>query len=86
MSIKKDIKPIDKDGKPHGLWKRYYHDNGNLSSKGYYLNGKQHGLCEWYHDNGKLSSKGYYLNGKKHGLCESYHSNGNLSSKIYYLR
>ncbi len=36
MSIKKDIKPRNKDGKPHGYWEEY-HSNGNLLYKEYYL-------------------------------------------------
>lgn len=45
---------------PHGPWKRYC-SNGNLWYKGNYINGKQHGPCEWYWCNGQLIEIEYYI-------------------------
>ena len=49
---------INKDGKQHGYWETYY-PNGQLYSKGNYVNGKRNGLLEEYNRNGKLWSKQY---------------------------
>jgi len=58
--MNKDIKPINKDGQPHGL-REWYNPNGKLWYKGYFINGNRNGLCEWYNYNGKLESKEYYI-------------------------
>ena len=56
----KDITPLNEQGEPHGYWEDYY-ANGQLSSKGNYVNGKEHGYWEWYYSNGQLKSKTYYI-------------------------
>ena len=56
----KDITPYNEKGKAHGYWVDYY-DNGQLWSKGNYVNGKPHGYWEWYYSNGQLKSKTYYI-------------------------
>ena len=70
-------------GERHGYWE--VHDsNGKLCYKENYVNGKEHGLCEYY-SNGNLWYKENWNNGKMHGLSEHYHSNGKLYIKQYYL-
>jgi len=57
---KKDIKPYNDKGKPHGLWEWYYSD-GSVWSKGFYNNGKEVGYEEFYlNKNDKLNKK-YYI-------------------------
>jgi antitoxin component YwqK of YwqJK toxin-antitoxin module len=51
-------------GQAHGYWE-YYWSNGQLYSKGNYINGEKHGYWEDYYDNGKLKRKGYYDMGNK---------------------
>jgi len=58
--MKKDITPKNKKGQPHSLWEHYY-SNGQLYSKGNFINGNQDGLWEWYNHNGKLETKKYYI-------------------------
>ena len=70
-------------GNRHGYWEIYY-DNGNLSSKGNYVDGNEHGYWEYYYSNGNLFSKGNYVDGKLHGYWESYWDNGNLGYKGFY--
>ena len=70
-------------GKEHGYWEVYW-SNGQLYSKGNYVNGNRHGYWEDYYDNGQLSSKGNYLNGEQHGYWEDYYPNGQLWFKGYY--
>ena len=81
----KNITPINDKGERHGYWEVYY-SNGQLYTKGNYVNGKPHGSWEVYYDNGLLSSKGNYVAGKLHGSWEFYYyNNGKLKSKIYYI-
>ena len=61
-----------------------YFMNGQLLNKGYYKDGKQHGLWLSYHNNGQLEYKGYYKNGEEDGLWVSYHNNGQLEYRGYY--
>ena len=75
---------LNADDQRIGPWE-YYYQNGNLLSKGEYLNGQRIGAWEFYYPNGNLSSKGEYLNDQKTGPWELYHYNGNLLAKGEYL-
>ena len=70
-------------GEKHGHWEVYY-DNGQLCSKGDWVNGNKHGYWERYYADGQLSYKGYYVNSEQHGYWETYCDNGQLYSKCYY--
>ena len=54
-------------GKMHGPWEEFY-QTGELSSRGYYLNGESHGPWEHFYKNGHLYSRGSYKHGVKIGL------------------
>ena len=41
----------DYDGKRHGLQKKY-HKNGQLESRGHWIDGYPVGLYEWFDENG----------------------------------
>ena len=69
-----------KNGKRDGEW-FYYHENGQLKTKGNLKDGKQDGLWEQYYGNGQLKFKGIYKDGKIDGLEEHYHKNGRLIYK-----
>ena len=56
----KDITPRNDKGEKHGYWEYYYY-NGQLYSKGKYVNGNRHGYWEYYHTDGQLDSKIYYI-------------------------
>ena len=75
---------LNADGERMGSWKHYWW-NGNLGSKGEFLNGQRTGAWEYYYENGNLASKGEYLNGEANGPWEYYWENGNLSSKGEFL-
>ena len=66
-----------------GIWEEY-HSNGNLYSKGLYVNGKREGIWEEYYSNGNIGSKGLYRDGKREGIWEEYWHNGNIKSKRLY--
>jgi len=86
MEQKKELNFINlfnAKGKRHGYWEVYF-NNGNLCSKGNYVNGKKHGYWESYYKNGNLIYKGNYVDGNKHGYWESYYDNGNLCYKCFY--
>ena len=72
-----------KNGKEDGSWV-YYHDNGQLDSKGDYKNGNGDGFWIGYYENGQLKSKGNWKNGKKDGSWFNYYQNGQLDSKGDY--
>jgi len=82
----RDGKPInqyDYKGNKQGYWEEYY-SNGQLKSKGPYINGKEDGYWEEYYDNGELYSKGNYINGLKQGRFELYSPFGLLWFKHLY--
>jgi antitoxin component YwqK of YwqJK toxin-antitoxin module len=53
-------------------------------SKGYYKNGKKHGVWEHYHDNGLLHRKETYKDGKEECFWKMYDINGKLKFKNSY--
>jgi len=74
---------INNEVEKNGIWEKHY-SNGNLKSKGVYINGKKDGLWEEYHENGQLKNKTNYNKGAKDGLWVQYYSNSQLWSKGYY--
>jgi antitoxin component YwqK of YwqJK toxin-antitoxin module len=70
----KNITPVNENGKEHGYWEVYY-SNGNLCSKGNYVDGNRHGYWEVYYSNGNLCYKGNYVDGKLHGYWEEWYNN-----------
>ena len=64
-----------------GEW-AFYHDNGQLHSKGSFRNGVHIGEWIFYHDNGQLWKKVTFKNGVKEGELVGYHDNGRFSGKI----
>ena len=69
-----------------------YHDNGNVLSESYYLNGKRHRengpAFIFYYKNGKIYFEHYYLNDKYHrenGPAVIFYDNGKIESERYYL-
>lgn len=79
-----NINQKNKYGKPDDYWEHYY-SNGDIHSKGSFINGYRHGLWEYYNFNGILFSKGNHINGIRDGYWELYYDNGTLSSKVYYI-
>jgi antitoxin component YwqK of YwqJK toxin-antitoxin module len=71
-------------GERHGYWENNY-PNGQLWSKGNFVDGNRHGYWEVYWDNGNLFYKGNFVNGKRDGYWEAYYSNGKLDFKGYYV-
>ena len=61
-----------------------YYENGQLSYKGNYRNGKPHGLRESYYENGQLSYIANLKDGKLYGPRERYYENGQLIYKENY--
>jgi antitoxin component YwqK of YwqJK toxin-antitoxin module len=85
-SINTNIKFVgtfDDNNQKTGYWEEYYYD-GNIESKGNFLNGIKHGFWEEFFSNGKLAWKGNYKNGLKEGYWEYYWPSGKLDWKGYY--
>ena len=61
-----------------------YHDNGQLSSKGNYKDGKRDGLVEGFHENGQLRYRRNFKDGELDGLFEWFHKNGQLRFRGNY--
>ena len=74
---------INNEVDKNGIWEEYY-SNGNLESKGVYIDGKEDGLWQEYYENSQLKRKTIYKNGVEDGLWLQYHSNGQLWSKGHY--
>ena len=63
-----------------GAWVSYY-ENGQLTYKGNYKNGKKEGAWVSYWMNGQLYYKGNYKNGKDEGAWVSYNTDGTVLKK-----
>ncbi len=62
-----DIMEYNEKGLVHGSWETY-HYNGQLSFKGYYINGEKHGPWVTFYFNGELAFEGTFDLGKRIGL------------------
>jgi hypothetical protein len=71
------------DGRKQGYWEEYY-DNGQLDTKGNYINDEKDGYWEWYYSNGDPECKGSYKNGKGEGTWRFYDKNDGLKRKSIY--
>ncbi|MCW3103549.1 MAG: hypothetical protein JWO09_1989 [Bacteroidetes bacterium] len=75
---------LDTAGRQQGMWTEY-HPNGQIKSKGEYLNGKRIGEWVFYHPNGKVEQKGKYdKKGKAQGTWKWYYESGNLLREENY--
>lgn len=77
MRSLKKVNKVDSRGIRQGYWEHYYL-NGQLRSKGSYVDGKREGYWGFYYDDGVLESKGRYVDGKRYGCWEWYWTNGEL--------
>lgn len=59
---KKHVEGDIKNNLREGLWYAYF-ENGNVQTKAFYINGKEHGDYLLYHENGGIYQEGKYDNG-----------------------
>ncbi len=64
-----------KDGKRHGLWTGY-NEQGQVKSRGEFINGVQEGPTVVFHDNGGIYYSGSYKMGKQSGVWKFYDEKG----------
>ena len=71
------------EGRKKGSWE-YYNENGQLTKKVNYNEGKEESLIETihYYNSGGPESKGNFLRGEKDGLWKYYDDDGELISKL----
>lgn len=67
-----------------GEFKQFFHDNGVVSSEGYFVNGQPEGVWKNYDRSGNLVSEGSRKNLQLHGQWRFY-QNGELVRSIQYL-
>ncbi len=61
-----------------GIWYAY-HENGNVQTKAYYVNGKEDGQYAVYYENGNVRYTGKYKEGKRVGTWFFYDENEKLT-------
>lgn len=62
----------------------YYHENGQKSSEGEYLQGYKTGYWKGWFPSGAPDNEGGYLKGNRNGIWKWYHENGQLSARETY--
>jgi hypothetical protein len=75
---------LNERGEKHGYWEHYYEGyfgNGELYTKGEYVDGKMNGLWESFYNNGQLLISQTYLMGVENGNGISYYENGAIKEK-----
>jgi len=61
-----------------------WHENGQLNSKVYLVNGKMEGEGRSWHDNGELASISHFKDDEWHGTFKKWDKNGNLIEEKTY--
>ena len=72
------------DGLEMGQWTSW-HENGNIQSIGYYLEGRKDSLWQWYDEVGILTGSGMYDEDVEHGTWMHYYPGGVVSDSGSYL-
>ena len=72
-----NINQRDSDGNKDGYCEKKY-SNGNIFSKGYYINRIKQGYWEYYHNNGNISRRNNFFDGSISGYIQTYDINGRL--------
>ena len=67
----------------NGTYIKYFED-GNISKKGEFINGKAEGVFEEFYPNGTLLSKMTFTNGQRTGAFEVFGRGGKLTQKGRY--
>jgi hypothetical protein len=73
--------PIDQSGIVYT-----FHDNGQILSKGNYMNGKKNGYWINLYDDGKKQSEGNYMNDEKDGEWNYWYQNGKKCIQCSYSK
>lgn len=73
-----------KKGSPYSGYLLAHNDEGKLTSRRGYLNGKLQGEWTTYFSNGKVETKRTYNEGEKHGEHYGYYVNGQLRFRYYF--
>jgi antitoxin component YwqK of YwqJK toxin-antitoxin module len=63
----------------------WFHDNDQLMTYIYYIDGKRNGVNEDFFEDGRLSERSTYIDGKRNGLHEEYYPNGQLMERRHYV-
>ncbi len=64
----------------------FYHDNGNVESHGYLVNGKKEGVWKYYYESGKVKKRGIYKSGIKDGSWVYHDKDGERDYYIEYVQ
>ena len=76
---------VDENGNRQGACE-YRNENGQLTDKSFFKDGKLDGPYEKYLDNGQLRIKGFFKNGNYDGPFETYDENGQfLDIHVYKM-
>lgn len=62
----------------------YWHANGQMKSRGRYVDGRRHGLFEYWHENGQASALIEYSYGRKVGPVTWWHANGQKKQERFF--
>ena len=64
---------------PYSGYALKYHDNGQVSLRAIFLDGKREGVWKYFHDNGELLKEESYPNALDHIFVKTFDRNGNLN-------
>ena len=69
---------------PHNGLSKSWYNNGSISTRYTYKDGKLDGLCESFHCNDQMYVCTTYKNGKKNGMYEKWYKNGQIENRCTY--
>jgi uncharacterized protein len=76
---------LSQEGEKDSLWTFYFPD-GNIRSKGAFINGKRDGSWQFFFENGNIEQSGEYQLGKPEGEWIWYYPNGKVLRKENYRK
>jgi hypothetical protein len=78
LVLRSELGRWDYDGKPFNGFSVRYHDNGQLSEKIGFYEGKKEGVAKKWYANGQLRSQLHYQSNKLHGDQETWWPSGEI--------
>ena len=76
---------VDSAGRKQGEWKSFYPD-GEIKSKGVYMDDKKSGAWTFFYNNGKTEQSGKYVNGLPDGPWKWYYEDGQILRDEFYRK
>ena len=84
--IRDGITYLQDTNEPFTGTEEHYYDDGQLSLRRHYTDGKLDGVTEAFYENGQLAAREIHKDGKRFGVSEIFDEDGNLTETMTFRK